>query len=65
MNLSLGGQLILLKYVLSSLHVYVYALSFFKAPSGIFPLSILFHVVFFAGVRIIGKFLGLIRILFV
>ena len=32
--LSLGGQLILLKFVMSSL--LVYALSFFKAPSGIF-----------------------------
>jgi len=31
--LSFGGRLVLLKYVLSSLHVY--ALSFFKAPSGI------------------------------
>ena len=31
--LSLGGRLTLLKFVLTSLHVY--ALSFFKAPSGI------------------------------
>jgi len=30
--LSFGGRLVLLKYVMSSLHVY--ALSFFKAPSG-------------------------------
>ena len=32
-NLFFGGRLILLKFVLSSLHVYT--LSFFKAPSGI------------------------------
>jgi len=32
-HLSFGGRLVLLKYVLSSLHVYT--LSFFKAPSGI------------------------------
>jgi len=32
-HLSLGGRLVLLKYVMSSL--LVYALSFFKAPSGI------------------------------
>ncbi|KEH29491.1 transmembrane protein, putative [Medicago truncatula] len=31
-NLSFGGRLILLKYVLSSLPIYV--ISFFKAPSG-------------------------------
>ena len=53
---SFGGRLVLLKYVLTSLHVY--ALSFVKAPSGIIS-SIKSLLICFFFVRIIGKFLGL------
>ena len=53
-HLSLGGRLILLKFVLSSLPVY--ALSFFKAPSGLVS-SIESILIFFlgGGVRTTGK----------
>jgi len=64
-HLSFGGRLVLLKYVLTSLHVY--GLSFFKAPSGIISSieSLLIRFFLCVGVRIIGKFLGLIRSSFV
>jgi len=56
-NLSLGGQLILLKSVLSSIPVYF--ISFFKAPSGIISTLTLFLVIFFGeGVRMLGNCLG-------
>jgi len=54
---SFGGLLVLLQSVLTSLPVY--ALSFFKAPSGIIAsIESLFICFFGVGVRIIGKFLG-------
>jgi len=47
-NLSFGGRLILLKFILSSLPVYF--LSFFKAPTGIIPsIESLFKSFFFWG----------------
>jgi len=63
-NLSLGGCLVLLKSVLSSLPVYF--LSFFKAPAGIISsIEFIFNCFFFWGVvRRLGKFLGLIETLF-
>lgn len=63
-NLSFGGRFILLKSVMSSLPVY--ALSFFKALSGIISSleSILINF-FGAGVRTIGKLIALTGILFV
>jgi len=62
-NLSLGGRLVLLKSVLSSLPVYF--LSFFKAPAGIISsIESLFNC-FFWVVRRLEKFLGLIGTLFV
>jgi hypothetical protein len=56
--LSFGGRLVLLKSVLTSLPVY--ALSFFKAPSGIISSieSLLIHF-FWGDVRNLGKPLGL------
>ncbi|CAJ2662016.1 unnamed protein product [Trifolium pratense] len=57
--LSFGGRLVLLRSVLTSLPVY--ALSFFKAPSGIISsIESLFIKIFLGGggVRILGKFLG-------
>jgi len=58
----MGGQLILLKSVLSSLLVYF--LSFFKAPSGIIAsLDSIFSKFFGEGVRLLGKYLGLNEIL--
>ena len=58
--LSFGGRLVLLKFVLTSLPVY--ALSFFKAPSGILSSIefIFFKKIIREGVRIIGKFPGLL-----
>jgi len=54
--LSCSDRLVLLKSVLTSLPVY--ALSFFKAPSGIIStLDSLFNNFFWGGVRIIGKLL--------
>jgi len=56
-HLSLGGRLILLKFVLSSLPVY--ALSFFKAPVGIISsIESLFNCFFWGRVRTTGKYLG-------
>ena len=47
-HLSFGDRLVLLKYVLSSLPVY--ALSFFKAPSGIISsIESIFNCFFFGG----------------
>ena len=60
-NLSFGGRFFLLKSAMSSLPVY--ALSFFKSPSGI--ISSLESFFFGARVRTIGKLPGLIGILFV
>jgi hypothetical protein len=49
--------LVLLKSILTSLHVY--ALSFFKAPSGIISsIESIFKKNFGEGVRITGKFPG-------
>ena len=63
-NLSLGGRLVLLKFVLSSLPVYF--LSFFKAPAGIISsIEFIFNCFFFWAVRRLGKFLGLTETLFV
>jgi len=63
-HLSLGGRLVLLKFVLSSLPVY--ALSFFKAPSGIISsIESLLNCFFFGVVRTTKKYIGLIGILFV
>jgi len=63
-NLSLGGRLVLLKFVLSSLPVYF--LSFFKAPAGIISsIESIFNCFFLGDVRRLGKFLGLIGTLFV
>lgn len=62
--LSFGGCLILLKSVLTSLP----ALSFFKAPSGLISsIESLLKLInfFFFWVRIIGKLLRLVEILFV
>ena len=62
--LSFGGRLILLKFVLTSLHVY--ALSFFKAPQGIISsIESIFKKKIGEGVRIIEKYLGLVGIMFV
>jgi len=62
--LSFGGHLILLKVVLTSLPVY--ALSFFKAPSDIISLfESIFNKKFGEGVRITGKFPGLLGAIFV
>jgi len=62
--LSYGGQLVLLKYVLSSLPVY--ALSFFKAPSGIISsIESIFKTFFWGGVRKTGTFPGSLGALFV
>jgi len=52
-HLSLGGRLVLLKYVMSSLSVY--ALSFFKAPSGIVSSIESILNCFFLGVMTTGK----------
>jgi putative flippase GtrA len=55
--LSFGGRLVLLKSVLTSLPVY--ALSFFKAPSGIISTIESLLIQFFWGdVRTLGKPLG-------
>jgi len=63
-NLSLGGRLVLLKSVLSSLPVYF--LSFFKAPASILSsIEYIFNCFFWGGVRRLGKFLGLTGTLFV
>ena len=63
-HLSFGGRLILLKSVLSSLPVY--ALSFFKAPTGIISsIESLFNCFFWGGVLTTGKYLGWIGTLFV
>jgi len=64
--LSFGGHLILLKAVLTSLSVY--ALSFFKAPSGIISsIESLLNKLFLGGggggVRTVGKSLGYVGIL--
>jgi len=62
--LSLGGRLVLLQSVMTSLPVY--ALSFFKAPLGIISsIDSLLICFFFGCVRIIGKYFGLTGILFV
>jgi hypothetical protein len=63
--LSFGGRLILLKSVLTSLPVY--ALSFFKAPSGTISSieSLLINFFWGGGVRILGKPLGYLGNLFV
>jgi len=62
--LSFGGRLVLLKSVLTSLPVY--ALSFFKTPSGIISsLNSIFTKNFGGVVRIIGNFLGSVGPLFV
>jgi len=62
--LSLGGPLVLLKFVLSSLPVY--ALSFFKAPSGIISsIESILTCFFWGGVTTIGKYLGWTGTLFV
>jgi len=59
--LSFEGRLNLIKFVLSSLHVY--ALSFFRAPSAIISsLKSTLFLFFWVGVRIIGNFFGLIGI---
>jgi mannosylglycoprotein endo-beta-mannosidase len=56
--LSFGGRLILLKFVLTSLSIYV--LSFFKAPLSIISSSDSLLIQFFYGVvTILGKPLGL------
>jgi len=69
-DLSMGGRLVLMKSVLSSIPVYF--LSFFKAPSDIISILesifndiFLFFFFFFWGGRIIEKSLGLNGILFV
>jgi hypothetical protein len=62
--LSFGGRLVLLKSVLTSLPVY--ALSFFKAPSGtISSINSLLNKFFWGGVRKLGKPLGLVGTLYV
>jgi len=62
--LSFGGRLILLKFVMTSLSVY--AFSFFKALSGIVSsIKSILNNIFWVGVRIIGKILGLVEKLFV
>lgn len=54
-NLSLGGQLVLLKYVLS--YIPVYFLSFFKPSSGIISLldSIFLYIFFWRGSKDVRK----------
>jgi hypothetical protein len=62
--LSFGGRLTLLKSVLTSMPVY--ALSFFKAPSGIISsIESLFRNFFWGGVKFSVKLIGLIGKLFV
>jgi len=63
-HLSINGRLILLKSVLSSLPVY--ALSFFKAPTGIISsIESLFNCFFWGGVLTTGKYHGWTESLFV
>jgi len=62
--ISFGGRLVLLKSVLTSLPIY--ALSFFRSPSGIISsIETIFKFFFWEGVRITEKFPGLLGALFV